>query len=203
MTIDARGKNCPIPVIMANKEIENNLTTFIILVDNDIAVENLKKLADSKGYSTVVNAVGSDYSVEFSSDIISANPDASSVSMTDPVYDSKSSVTDWVLFMGKDIIGQGDPVLGDSLIKMYFFTLSQETDLPKSILFMNSGVKLPTTNQQVIEHLKVLADKGCNILVCGACLDFYQLTDQLQVGAVSNMYAINQEILAAAKVVTL
>ena len=43
--IDAKGKNCPIPVIMAKKEIDNGGEAFVVEVDNAIAVENLKKLA--------------------------------------------------------------------------------------------------------------------------------------------------------------
>ncbi|AFA47621.1 sulfurtransferase-like selenium metabolism protein YedF [Acetobacterium woodii] len=203
MTIDARGKNCPIPVILANKEIEKKVLVFTILVDNAIAVENLKKLAKNKDFQTEVSELGSDYSVAFA-----ANNNSNQAAIEDsPVIESVSerpdSTENWALFMGKDVLGEGDPILGDSLIKMYFYTLSQGNHLPKAILFMNSGVKLPTTNIQVIEHLKVLSERGCEILVCGACLDFYKLTEQLQVGSVSNMYVITEKINAAAKVVTL
>ena len=203
MTIDARGKNCPIPVIMANKEIERHVLSFTILVDNAIAVENLKKLAQNKGYGVEINGVDSDYSVNFIGNESSFQGNTSALSDLFPETNIATPTDDWVLFMGKDIIGAGDPVLGGNLIKMYFYTLSQGTSLPKAILFMNAGVKLPTTNDQVIEHLKVLAEKGCEILVCGACLDFYQLTDQLQVGTISNMYDITEKINGALKVVTL
>ena len=43
--IDAKGKNCPMPVIMAKKVIDSGVKFFEIEVDNKIAVENLKKLA--------------------------------------------------------------------------------------------------------------------------------------------------------------
>ena len=39
------GYACPMPVIMAKKEIETNHGNFVIIVDNPIAVENLKKLS--------------------------------------------------------------------------------------------------------------------------------------------------------------
>lgn len=203
MIIDARGQTCPIPVIMANKEIENNIVSFTILVDNAIAVENLKKLAKNKSYRVEFKGIGSDYSVDF---VGLENPSSkNSTADSQIVVEPKTSgaADNWVLFMGKDVIGTGDPVLGDSLIKMYFYTLSQGNSLPTAILFMNNGVKLPTVNTQVIEHLEVLAERGCEILVCGACLDFYQLTEQLQVGSISNMFTITEKINAAAKVVTL
>lgn len=203
MIIDARGQTCPIPVIMANKEIENNIVSFTILVDNAIAVENLKKLAKNKGYRVEFKGVGSDYSVDFVG-LENLSPENATAD-SQIVFEPKTSgaADNWVLFMGKDVIGTGDPVLGDSLIKMYFYTLSQGNSLPTAILFMNNGVKLPTVNTQVIEHLEVLAERGCEILVCGACLDFYQLTEQLQIGSISNMFAITEKINAAAKVVTL
>lgn len=203
MIIDARGQTCPIPVIMANKELENNTVSFTILVDNAIAVENLKKLAKNKGYRVEFTGIGSDYSVDFMGleNLSPGNATTDSQIVVEPK--TSGAADNWVLFMGKDVIGTGDPVLGDSLIKMYFYTLSQGNSLPTAILFMNNGVKLPTVNTQVIEHLAVLAERGCEILVCGACLDFYQLTEQLQIGSISNMFAITEKINAAAKVVTL
>ena len=65
-------------------------------------------------------------------------------------------------------------------------------------------MQLPAGEEpQVIESLKSLLDKGCEILVCGTCLSFYGLTDQLQVGTVSNMYDIVTRMQRAAKVVSL
>ena len=52
--INAVGQNCPMPVIMAKKEIDNGEDFFIIVVDNKIAVENLKKLANSQGFKITV-----------------------------------------------------------------------------------------------------------------------------------------------------
>ena len=76
-------------------------------------------------------------------------------------------------------------------------------DKPGAVLFMNAGVRLPTLDEQIPAHLKALADAGVEILVCGTCLSFYGLTDQLQVGTVSNMYDIVTRMQRAAKVVSL
>ena len=53
------------------------------------------------------------------------------------------------------------------------------------------------------DHLKALSDSGTEILVCGTCLNFYGITDQLKVGAVSNMYDIVTRMQKAAKVISL
>ena len=68
---------------------------------------------------------------------------------------------------------------------------------------MNSGVRLAVENEQVIEHLRQLAEQGTEILVCGTCLNYYGLTERLQVGTVSNMYDILGRMQAAAKVISL
>jgi sulfur relay (sulfurtransferase) complex TusBCD TusD component (DsrE family) len=65
-------------------------------------------------------------------------------------------------------------------------------------------VKLPAgEEQQVIDSLMTLLEKGSIILVCGTCLNYYGLTDRLKVGTVSNMYDIMSAMQRADKVITL
>jgi hypothetical protein len=68
---------------------------------------------------------------------------------------------------------------------------------------MNSGVRLPGEEQQVLENLRELEEKGCEVLVCGTCLNYYGLTDKLKIGNVSNMYDILGRMQSAAKVIAL
>ena len=149
--IDAKGKNCPIPVVMAKKEIDGGLTAFTIEVDNATAVENLQRLADSQGFRTTVQSGGGVFSIDFTK--APCEPCAAA----------------------------------DAVIS----------------LFMNGGVKLPVHNEQIVEHLRELLTKGVEILVCGTCLNFYHLAEQLQVGTVSNMYEIVERMKQAGKVISL
>ena len=194
--IDAKGKACPMPVIMAKKEIDLGTKFFYIEVDNNIAVENLKKLASSQGFQTKVEENNGLYSVYFSNGCEECEEVLNKVQ-------GKKPLGDWCIFIGKDIIGAGDEELGKLLMKMFFYTLSEDEDLPKAILFMNDGVKVPTLNEQAIEHLNVLVEKGVNVLVCGACLNYYHLEDKLSVGTVSNMYDIVGVMKSTSKVITL
>lgn len=199
--IDATGKACPMPVIMAKKEIEANHDSFIITVDNAIAVENLKKLAVSQSYDAVVSGSGERFEVRFITD-------GREIPETEMIVlpDSSAAIWGtgkWVVFMGKDYIGEGDYELGSALVKMFFYTLSQADDVPESILFMNSGVKLPTLDEQVVSHLQALEDRGVKILVCGTCLDYYKLKGDLKLGEISNMYDITEKMFAASKVIAL
>ena len=88
-------------------------------------------------------------------------------------------------------------------IRDSFYTLAESNDAPRYILFMNSGVKLPVENDQVVEHLKALQEKGSEILVCGTCLKFFGIADNLKIGTVSNMYDISERMHLADKVITL
>lgn len=199
--IDAMGKACPMPVIMAKKEIEANHDSFIITVDNAIAVENLKKLAASQNYDAVVSGSGERFEVRFITDGREIPETEMNV-----MPDSSAAIRGtgkWVVFMGKDYIGEGDYELGNALVKMFFYTLSQADDVPESILFMNSGVKLPALDEQVVAHLQALEDRGVKILVCGTCLDYYKLKDNLKIGEISNMYEITEKMLSASKVIAL
>ncbi|MEG1028345.1 MAG: sulfurtransferase-like selenium metabolism protein YedF, partial [Oscillospiraceae bacterium] len=114
-----------------------------------------------------------------------------------------SALKNWAVFVGKDVIGDGEKELGTNLIRMFFYTLSQEADVPKYILFMNSGVNLPALDSQVIEHLTALESKGTEILICGTCLNYYKIADTPKVGKISNMYDIVSKMKAADKVITL
>ena len=47
--IDAKGKPCPTPVILAKQAMAAGEHSFTVLVDNTTAVENLKRLAGNQG----------------------------------------------------------------------------------------------------------------------------------------------------------
>lgn len=194
--IDAKGKACPTPVIMAKKAISAGENSFTVLVDNATAVENLKRLAANQGFDAAATEAEGVFSVAFTRTGCAACEEAVNAPLPAPNGD-------WAVFIGRDIIGDGDRELGTNLMRMFFYTLAQGEDKPGAVLFMNAGVKLPTLDEQIVEHLKALAAAGVEILVCGTCLNFYGLTDQLQVGTVSNMYDIVTRMQKAGKVISL
>ena len=161
--IDAKGKPCPTPVILAKQAMAAGEHSFTVLVDNTTAVENLKRLAGNQGFGAAVTQGEGVFSVAFTRTGCAACEEAVSAPLPAPGGD-------WAVFVGRDIIGDGDRELGAN---------------------------------QIPAHLKALADAGVEILVCGTCLSFYGLTDQLQVGTVSNMYDIVTRMQRAAKVVSL
>ena len=88
---------------------------------------------------------------------------------------------------------------------MAIFTLSESDQLPDYMLFMNEGVKLVAGNceQQIVDNLNSMMEKGTKVLVCGTCLNFYGIKDDLKVGTVSNMYDILGAMQTVGKVIKL
>lgn len=196
--VDAKGRPCPIPVVLAKKEIDGGAAEFTVEVDNATAVENLQRLADSRDYRTTVQSADGIFSIDFT-----RAPREQAAQPGADARDAAPANRSWAVFVGRETVGEGAPELGGSLMKMFFYTLAQSDDLPEAVLFMNGGVRLPTLDDQVAGHLRELAGRGVEILVCGTCLNFYGIADKLQAGTVSNMYDIVERMKRAGKVVSL
>jgi len=192
-TVDARGLGCPVPVIKTKKALdaiaEGNVLT---IVDNMIAKENVTKLAKSLHFECHVVEDDGEFFID-----ITKNTD------TETIIEKKGDFFDSVVLCGSDKFGDGDDDLGDILIKGYFYTLSELDVVPKTIVFLNSGVKLATEGSKVLKDLQTLESKGVEIVSCGTCLDFYGLTSSLSVGGISNMYTIVEHLNNSMKVIKL
>ena len=68
-------------------------------------------------------------------------------------------------------------------------------------MLLNGGVKLASTEGKALDGLKALAAAGVSILVCGTCLQHYNLLDKKQVGETTNMLDIVTSLSLADKVV--
>lgn len=201
-TLDAFGLQCPKPLMMAKARLDEGAEEIAVKVDNETAVKNLSRLAERTGRTYVVDAIDGGWLVSFGK----VQEGAASVAQSDtvPTSSCSSSGCGYAVFVGKDFVGDGSIELGQSLMKMALYTLAESGDAPVSLLFMNSGVKLVAPGEeQVVESVKKLIEQGTEVLVCGTCLDYYGLKEQLSVGEVSNMYDILGRMREAAKVITL
>ena len=197
MRIDARGLQCPIPVIMAKKELDANVQDVEILVDGQTQVDNLARLGDSIGRPISAEPFEGKFIVKF------ANGDTKKeevAEMNNCTVDSSYAV-----FYNKNSIGTNEGELGFNLAKMSIFTLAESEKLPAYVLFMNEGVKLVAgeVEPQVVDNLNTMIAKGTKVLVCGTCLNFYNIKEEIKVGTVSNMYDILGAMQSVGKVITL
>lgn len=198
--IDAFGKACPMPVVLAKKEIDAGERDITVAVDNEIAVGNLKRLAAGSGIEVKVENVEGGFHVIFAGGAAKAPEETTK---TAPAPQCSASGCGYTVFFGKDYVGEGDYTLGHNLAKMMLYTLAEGDDVPAAVIFMNSGVKMPTSDKMdIINSINTLIEKGTEVLVCGTCLNFYGITDQLKAGTVSNMYEILEKMKESAKVIT-
>ena len=115
-----------------------------------------------------------------------------------PVPDSET-----VLLVTRNGMGDAEPALQQKLITTYFKLLDENNLLPAVICFYANGVHLVVEGSPVIDTLKSLEAKGVRLVLCSTCLDYYNLTDQVQVGIVGGMTDIIEAQRLAGKVISL
>jgi selenium metabolism protein YedF len=196
--VDARGLACPLPVINTKKildQLDSGKVTTI--VDNPVARDNLLRLAQSSGYTALVEEAEGEFTVT----MVKGSPEEVQTSVIQLGAVSPLPRGEQVVVVSSSTLGRGDEELGRVLMRSFLFTLSEADQCPDCLIFMNSGVKLATQGSELIEFLQVLSAKGCEILSCGTCLDFFKLKDQLVVGKISNMYELVERMQGAQKLI--
>lgn len=59
--VDVKGLSCPIPVVKTKKTMEENpKATISVLINSNVAKENVTRLAKSKKYSVKVEEAGAE-----------------------------------------------------------------------------------------------------------------------------------------------
>ena len=199
--LDGFGKACPMPLVMVKKEIDKGNTDITIKVDNETAVKNITRLAKKKGLGFTVDTIEGGFSIVIGGEL---SADEATLPAAAAACSISGGGCGYSVFIGKDVVGDGDHELGYNLMKMAIYTLNQAEVAPMNLLFMNAGVKLLCGDEaQIIDSVKEMMDKGTDVLVCGTCLNYYGITDDLKVGEVSNMYDILERMHESAKVITL
>ena len=195
--VNAIGDACPIPVVKTKNAIRdlNGPGTVVTLVDNEIAVQNLEKMARQKGYGVQAEKLGDNqFQVTMTVGASDAAPAPQEPVVCQPQRSGKKNI---VVVIRRAQMGGGSEELGKTLLKGFLFALSQQDQLPTTLLFYNGGAALTCEGSGALEDLKTLEAMGVEILTCGTCLNFYGLTEQLQVGEVTNMYTIAEKMTQA------
>ena len=224
MRLDERGKQCPLPVVETKRALEaaGPGETVEVVVDNEIAVQNLRKMADHKGLEFRAEKTGER---EFTAWVRTAEsgkagpaagaaaalagqgagePGAaagrtsgSSEGCPAPVCCPPAADGGIVAVISSSCMGQGDDTLGKLLMKGFVYALSQQEQLPRTVLLYNGGAFLSCEGSDSVEDLRELEAQGVEILTCGTCLNHYGLEGKLQVGGVTNMYEIAERMTGA------
>lgn len=203
ITVNAMGDACPIPVIKTKKALENlnGPDTVEVFVDNETAVKNVCKLAESTGFSTVWKKQDEGkYRIEIAATGVVSGKDILAECTECESVEGEGIEKGTVVVVSSDRMGEGSEELGKVLIKGFLFAVTQLDCLPEKMLFYNGGARLTVEGAETLADLKLLEEEGVEILTCGTCLDYYGIKEQLAVGSVTNMYSIVETMQQAKKI---
>lgn len=196
MIIDARGKPCPTPVVMTKKQLDSiSEGAFTVIVDSEVSKINVSKYLESQGVSYEVEQVGKEFKIHIVKGFSCELPKN---------IENNSSANNTVIFISSETIGHENLELGKVLMGGFLKNLKEQSPLPKTIIFVNTGVFITTKSSDVIDALKDLEGKGVEILNCGTCLNFFKIDSKdLLVGSVTDAYTVAKRLFDADKVIRL
>jgi len=191
--LDLTGLACPLPVVRTKEALEAEEKGLIVMVDNIAARDNVTRFAESRGCTVEVAAAGNCYH-------LTIQPPVGGTPSSCVFPDAAPEPQGTVVVFASDRMGEGDPELGAILMRAFAQTLVQ-METPGKLLFYNRGVFLVLADSPILAELKGLEEMGVELLVCGTCLDFYQVRDRLAAGKVSNMFTILETQMQAGRII--
>ena len=199
VVVNAVGEQCPIPVVKAARALREMRQpgTLEVHVDNEIAVQNLTRMAAGHNLTACWEKTGER---EYVVSMEVAAP-VGEAPLEEPELVCVPAGGGLLVAVDTDVMGRGSEDLGRTLMKGFLFAVTQLPRLPETMLFYTGGAKLTGEGSDSLEDLKNLESQGVEILTCGTCLNFYGLTERLAVGSATNMYAIVEKLAGAARVI--
>ena len=185
MELDCRGLACPAPVLNTKQTIEKeNLSEINVIVDNQAAKENVSRFLENQKFQVAVEQKGTDFHVHGKKTGTSEGP-------SKPMAKEPTSQRKKIMVMvGTDRMGHGDDELGAKLLLNFLKTLKEVGPELWRLVFVNNGVKLAIDGAEGLAVLKELEGEGVTILVCGTCLNHFNLLEKKKVGETTNMLDI-------------
>ena len=194
--LDCRGQACPHPVLKTKEIVDQGgVLQLTVLVDNDAARENVSRFLERSGYRVQVTARGGDLAV-------TGTREGQSLGQAAPKSWEEPALRKILVLVGTDRLGTGDDDLGKKLIASFLGTVKEMGRELWCLVLLNSGVKLTVAGSEVLASLQELEQDGVMVLVCGTCLNYFQLLEHKQVGETTNMLDIVTHMQLADKVIS-
>ena len=195
--IDARGLACPAPVLHTKATLQEEKPGAVkVIVDNAASQQNVQRFLESQGFETCLEHQGSDYLVIGR---CGAAPAVETRATPAPEADLKKIM----VMCTTDRMGFGDDALGLKLMINFLRTLKEMGSELWRLVFVNNGVKLSIAGSEVLADLQALEKGGLKIMVCGTCLNHFNLLEEKSVGETTNMLDIVTAMQLADKVVNI
>ena len=119
-SIDARGLTCPEPVILVRKAIlAADCEQLQVLVDEDVAAENITRLAMKEGWKSSVHRSGDVFRL-----VLSKSP-ATATDPTLPTVAPRRARPTIAVLVASNLVGRGDEQLGQILMRAFIKTLKE------------------------------------------------------------------------------
>ena len=200
--IDARGLACPAPVLQTKSTLQEEKPNSVrVVVDNAASQQNVQRFLESQGFHAKLEQNGDDYLVIGTCE--SAPGKQVQAPATQPSSEQQTEAKRIMVMCATDRIGFGDDELGLALMVNFLRTLKEMGPELWRLVFVNNGVKLTIDGSEVLEDLKEYEKAGLKILVCGTCLNHFNLLERKQVGETTNMLDIVTAMQLADKVINI
>lgn len=198
--VDARGQLCPKPLILTKQALKENLvgTQIVVLVDNETSCQNVERFVRDNGMTPHISADGSEFILRF----VKHAPELVAPAAEAYCVPSRSGV-DYVVTLSADTIGSNegsDAALGRVLMQGLLATLEAIEPPPTHLVLYSRAVLLAMDGAATLPALQALAQRGIAILLCGTCVDHYEMKQAVRVGEIANMLKLLEIQLAAGKV---
>jgi len=195
--IDARGLACPEPVLRTKAALqESDIQNIQVVVDNGASQQNVQRFLESQGFQTRLEEKGADF-------VITGTNSGTFVEPVPVKTQTGQECSKIMVMCAADAMGSGDDELGRKLMVSCIRTLKEMGDDLWQLVFVNGGVKLTIDESDVLEDLQQLEQAGLTILVCGTCLNHFNLLEKKQVGVTTNMLDIVTAMQLSDKVINL
>lgn len=110
---------------------------------------------------------------------------------------------DTIILITGEGMGRAEQHLQHKLLKTYLQLLRENKTLPAALCFYADGVKMALDGSPVLEEVQALEDRGVYIILCGTCLNYFDVVDDVAVGVQGGMTDIIEAQWRADKVITL
>ena len=196
--LDCKGVPCPQPVLKTRAYIfaHPEAQTFSVITDNRASAENVLRFLENQGFQTQLEETADEFTITaYQGCAIPEKPAPQKAATTDHAQT--------LVVIVNDVIGNGDRELGEKLMLNFLKTLPELGRSLWRIILLNNGVRLAIEGAETLPALQQLAGDGVSILVCGTCLNYYQLLEKKQVGDTTNMLDVVTSMQLAAKIIHL
>ena len=201
--VDCKGQACPIPVLKTKEALsqleEGEIT---VIVDNKASRENVKRFAQKEGCSVEIEEKDGLFHIKITKGAAAKKEEKRNENKGKETQKEQKGRP--VVLIASSYVGE-EPELGKILIKGFIKTFLNADPMPEKIVLINTAVKLACkgADEEILNALRELSEKGVEIICCGTCLDYFGFLDQLEVGVASNAYDVVQSLVNGSSVIRL